>query len=190
MRAGVHGGRRWWSDRHRCWIARQAGGSGVSDSIALVEQMILRISTSYSMLCMGGRSLAGGCCAGRKASSAGCGGVVLVLVSPGLDPAYSPAVAAQEALSARCSQEFLPLPDPVCTPNRPHRWALPAWCDRASLCPVRCRPRAALGACSEAARRGQAHPGRRADVQTSCAQWVETGGKLQPVGAHEPGVGE
>jgi hypothetical protein len=69
------------------------------------------------MLCMGGRSLAGGCCAGRKASSAGCCGVVLVLVAPGLDPAYSPAVVAQEALSTRCSQAFLPLPDPVCTPD-------------------------------------------------------------------------
>ena len=51
------------------------------------------------MLCMGGRSLAGGCCAGRKASSAGCCGVVLVLVAPGLDPADSPAVVAQEELS-------------------------------------------------------------------------------------------
>ena len=77
----------------------------------LVEQMILRSSTaiveeshrlslsSYSMLCMGGRSLAGGCCAGRKTSSAVCCGGVLVLVSPGLDPADSPAVAAPEALS-------------------------------------------------------------------------------------------
>lgn len=41
-----------------------------------------------------------------------CCGVVLVLVSPGVDPAYSPAVVAQGALSARCSQAFLPLPDP------------------------------------------------------------------------------
>lgn len=55
------------------------------------------------MLCMGGRSLAGGCCAGRKASSAVCCGVVLVLVSPGLAPAYSPAVVAQEALSTMCA---------------------------------------------------------------------------------------
>lgn len=70
------------------------------------------------MLGMGGGSLAGGCCAGRKASSAVCCGVVLVLVSPGLDPAYSPAVVAQEALSPRCSQAFLPLPDPVCTPDQ------------------------------------------------------------------------
>jgi hypothetical protein len=69
------------------------------------------------MLCMSDRSLAGGCCAGRKASSAGCCGVVLVLGAPGLDPAYSPAVVAQEALSTRCSQAFLPLPDPVCTPD-------------------------------------------------------------------------
>ena len=46
-----------------------------------------------------------------------CRGVVLGLVSPGLDPAYSPAVVAQEALSTRCSQAFLPLPDPVCTPD-------------------------------------------------------------------------
>lgn len=61
------------------------------------------------MLCMGGRSLAGGCCAGRKASSTVCCGVVLVLVPPGLDPAYGPAVAAQEALSTRCSQALLPL---------------------------------------------------------------------------------
>jgi hypothetical protein len=68
------------------------------------------------MLCMGGRSLAGGWCAG-KASSAGCCGVVLVLVSPGLDLAYGPAVVAQEALSTRCSQAFLLLPDPVCTPD-------------------------------------------------------------------------
>ena len=66
---------------------------------------------------MGGRSLTGGCCADHKASFAVCCGVVLVLVSPGLDPAYSPAVAAQEALSTRCSQAFLPLPDPVCTPD-------------------------------------------------------------------------
>lgn len=51
------------------------------------------------MLCLGGRSLAGGCCAERKASSAVCCGVVLVLVSPGLAPAHSPAVVAQEALS-------------------------------------------------------------------------------------------
>ena len=47
-----------------------------------------------------------------------CRGVVLGLVSPGLDPAYSPAVVAQEALSTRCSQAFLPLPDPVCTPDQ------------------------------------------------------------------------
>src|SRR5918997_3760571 len=67
---------------------------------------------------MGGRSLTGGCCAGRKASSAVCCGVVLVLVSPGLDPAYSTAVAAQVAVSTRCSQAFLPLPDPVCTPDQ------------------------------------------------------------------------
>lgn len=44
--------------------------------------------------------MAGGCCAGRKARSAGCCGVVLVLVSPGVDPAYSPAVVAQGALMA------------------------------------------------------------------------------------------
>ena len=60
--------------------------------------------SSYSMRCTGGRSLTGGCCAARKASSAGCCGVVLVLVSPGLDPDYSPAVVAQEALSTRCSK--------------------------------------------------------------------------------------
>ena len=67
---------------------------------------------------MGGRALTGGCCAGRKASSAGCCGVVLVLVSPGLDLAYSPAVATQEALSTRGSQACLPLPDPVCTSDQ------------------------------------------------------------------------
>src|SRR3954454_5593171 len=69
------------------------------------------------MLSIGARSLAGGWCAARKANSAGCCGVDLVLVSPGLDPAYSPAVVAQEALSTRCSQTFLPLPDPVCAPD-------------------------------------------------------------------------
>jgi hypothetical protein len=38
-----------------------------------------------------------------------CWGVVLVLVSPGLDPAYGPAVAAQEALSLdpRTSREAI-----------------------------------------------------------------------------------
>ena len=44
-----------------------------------------------------------------------CGGV-LVLVSPGLDPAYSPAVGAQEALSRTTNVTYDAIDQTICVP--------------------------------------------------------------------------
>ena len=82
---------RWWA---RCGCRARRHYGILADLDVMVGESHRLSLSPYVALYTDGRSLAGGYCAARKASSAGCCGVDLVLVSPRLDPADSPAVVA------------------------------------------------------------------------------------------------